>query len=100
MSKSKDSRRQFTTKQTIDTLRKQMADEVPVSDPCDEAKLQRTVFYRWGNPDRLLGSPPYTRHGGRLRVDPMCRDPLLEWLGPLLPSVELTPRGIQLRGAL
>lgn len=47
MSKSKRSRRQFTTEQKVNILKKHMADKVPVSTVCNEEQLQPTVFYQW-----------------------------------------------------
>jgi transposase-like protein len=47
MSKSQRSRRQFTTEQKVAILKKHMADKVPVSELCNQANLQPTVFYQW-----------------------------------------------------
>lgn len=47
MSKSQRSRRQFTTEQKVAILKKHMADKVPVSEVCNQANLQPTVFYQW-----------------------------------------------------
>jgi|SRR6185295_3087012 len=48
---SKRSRRQFSTEQKVAILRRHLVDKVPVSDLCDEYKLQPGVFYQW---QRLL----------------------------------------------
>lgn len=47
MSKSKKSRRQFTNEQKASILQRHLVDKVPVSDLCDELKLQPSVFYQW-----------------------------------------------------
>jgi transposase len=44
---SKRSRRQFSVEQKAAILRRHLADKVPVSDLCDEYKLQPSVFYQW-----------------------------------------------------
>lgn len=47
MSKSKRSRRQFTTEQKVAILRRHIVDKVAVSDLCSEYELQPSVFYHW-----------------------------------------------------
>ena len=44
---SKRSRRQFSTEQKVAILRRHLVDRVPVSDLCDEYKLQPSVLYQW-----------------------------------------------------
>ena len=44
---SKRQRRHFTPEQKADLLRRHLVDKVPVSDICNELKLQPTVFYDW-----------------------------------------------------
>jgi len=44
---SKKTRRKFTVEQKTAILRRHLADKVPVSDLCDEYKLQPSVFYSW-----------------------------------------------------
>jgi transposase-like protein len=44
---SKRSRRQFSTEQKVAILGRHLVDKVPVSDLCDEYKLQPSVFYQW-----------------------------------------------------
>jgi transposase len=44
---SKRSRRQYSTEQKVAILRRHLIDRVPVSDLCDEYKLQPSVFYQW-----------------------------------------------------
>jgi transposase-like protein len=41
------SRRQFSSEQKADILRRHLADEVPISDLCDELKLQPSLLYQW-----------------------------------------------------
>lgn len=40
-------RRHYTTEQKVAILRRHMVDKVPVSDLCNELKLQPSVFYQW-----------------------------------------------------
>lgn len=44
---SKRQRRHFTPEQKADLLRRHLVDKVPVSEICNELKLQPTVFYDW-----------------------------------------------------
>jgi len=44
---SKRSRRSFTTEQKVAILRRHLMDKVPVSDLCEEYKLQPSVLYHW-----------------------------------------------------
>ena len=43
----KRSRRQYTTEQKVEILRRHMVDKVPVSDLCNELGIQPSVFYQW-----------------------------------------------------
>lgn len=40
-------RRKFSPEDKAAILRRHLADKVPVSDLCDEYKLQPSVFYQW-----------------------------------------------------
>src|SRR3981081_1923942 len=40
-------RRHYTGEEKVAILRRQLLDQVPVSDLCEELGLQPTVFYRW-----------------------------------------------------
>jgi len=44
---SKRQRRKHTTEQKVAILRRHLVDKVPVSDLCNEYKLQPSVFYHW-----------------------------------------------------
>ena len=44
---SKRIRRNYTTTQKLELLKRHYLDKVPVSDLCDEAQLQPSVFYSW-----------------------------------------------------
>ena len=46
---SKRSRPSFTTEQKVAILRRHLVDKVPVSDLCEEYKLQPSVLYHWQN---------------------------------------------------
>jgi transposase len=58
MPKKKRTRRQFTAEQKAAILRRHLMDKVPVSDLCDEYKLQPSVFYSWQRQamDNLTGA--------------------------------------------
>lgn len=47
MSKKNRSRRNYSVEQKAAILRRHLTDKVPVSDLCDEYKLQPSVFYGW-----------------------------------------------------
>lgn len=47
VSKKKRVRRNHTVEQKAAILRRHLVDKVPVSDLCDEYKLQPSVFYNW-----------------------------------------------------
>jgi transposase len=47
MSREKRVRRQFTSEQKAAVLRRHMVDKVPVSDLCNELKIQPSLFYMW-----------------------------------------------------
>jgi transposase len=40
-------RRSYSTEQKVAILRRHLVDKVPVSDLCDEHKLQPSVLYQW-----------------------------------------------------
>ncbi len=40
-------RKHYTPEETVSILRRHLIEKVPVSDLCQEQKLQPTVFYRW-----------------------------------------------------
>ena len=44
---SKRARRQFTTEQKADVLRRNMIEKVPVSELCNELSIQPSLFYAW-----------------------------------------------------
>jgi transposase-like protein len=44
---SKRTRRQFTTEQKADVLRRNMIEKVPVSELCNELSIQPSLFYTW-----------------------------------------------------
>lgn len=43
----KEKRRQFTADEKATILRRHLADKVPVSDLCDEYRIQPSLFYVW-----------------------------------------------------
>ncbi|MCB9727155.1 MAG: transposase [Deltaproteobacteria bacterium] len=47
MSKQKRDRRSYSVDQKAAILRRHLVDKVPVSDLCDEYKIQPSVFYGW-----------------------------------------------------
>jgi len=44
---TKKARRQFTPDEKATILRRHLVDKVPVSDLCDEHRIQPTLFYLW-----------------------------------------------------
>ena len=44
---SKPKRRRYTPEQKAAILRRHLGDKIPVSDLCDEFKIQPSVFYTW-----------------------------------------------------
>jgi len=40
-------RKHYTPEEKVSILRRHLVEKVPVSDLCEEVKLQPTVFYRW-----------------------------------------------------
>ena len=44
---SRRQRRKFTPEDKAAILRRHLADKIPVSDLCEEYKLQPSVFYQW-----------------------------------------------------
>jgi transposase len=40
-------RKHYTAEEKVSILRRHLVEKVPVSDLCQELKLQPTVFYRW-----------------------------------------------------
>ncbi len=47
MSKKQRTRRSYSAEQKATILRRHLVDKVPVSDLCDEYKMQPSVFYGW-----------------------------------------------------
>jgi len=43
----KNGRRKFTGEEKMAILRRHLVEKVPVSDVCDQAGINPTVFYRW-----------------------------------------------------
>lgn len=62
-------RRQFSTEQKVAILRRHLVDKVPVSDLCDEYKLQPSVFYQWQRQmfENLAGAFEKASNGPSLR---------------------------------
>ncbi len=47
MSKPKRSRRNFTSEQKAEALRRHLVERVPISQICNEMSLQPSVFHQW-----------------------------------------------------
>ena len=60
----KRTRRAFTTEQKATILRRHLMDKVPVSDLCEEYKLQPSVFYDWQK--RLFDNAAAALEAGRV----------------------------------
>jgi hypothetical protein len=65
----KGSRRKFTTEQKVAILRRYLVDKVPISDVCDEYKIQPSLLYCWH---------PVTNGCLHWHVPPAC-SPGREW---------------------
>ncbi len=63
-------RRTFTATEKVAILRRHLLDKVPVSDLCDEHRLNPTVFYRWQKAFFENGEAAFERRGGA-RADRM-----------------------------
>lgn len=67
MSKSKRSRRKYTTEQRVAILREHLVDKVPVSEVCTKHDLPPSVFYQWQRQvhENLAGAltPPTLANG-------------------------------------
>jgi transposase-like protein len=68
---SKRERRHYTPEQKAALVRRHLVDKVPVSDLCNEEKLQPSVFYHWlrqafENLSAALGPPPGTSQEKKL----------------------------------
>lgn len=66
----KKSRRRFSAEQKAAIVRRHLVDKVPVSDLCDEYKLQPSMFYEWQrrlleNAERVFEAGPGERRPGR-----------------------------------
>ncbi len=73
---SRRQRRKFSLYEKAAILRRHLSDKVPVSDLCEEYKLQPSVFYQWQRqlldhaaraltPQRGLGRHDLAKHDGR-----------------------------------
>jgi len=62
----KKTRRKFTAEQKANIIRRHLKDKVPVSDLCDEYKIQPSVFYTWHR-QMLENLASALENGGRRR---------------------------------
>ncbi len=69
---AKQKRRRFTAEQKAAILRRHLVDKIPVSDLCDEYKIQPSVFYRWQR--QLLENMELVLDGGKSRRGAERRD--------------------------
>lgn len=65
---AKRSRRKFSAEQKAAILRRHFADKVPVSDLCDEYKIQPSVFYSWQR-QMMLNMEAALEQNGSNRAD-------------------------------
>ena len=61
---SKRSRRQHTAEQKAELLRQHVVDKKPVSEICNEAKIQPSLFYTWQR-ELMAGAPSVFSNGRR-----------------------------------
>ena len=69
----KKSRRHFTPEQKAAIVRRHLVDKVPVSDLCDEYKIQPSMLYTWqkavvDGAARVFEAPAERAHGSRESV--------------------------------
>lgn len=69
-------RRHYSTAQKAAILRRHLVDKVPVSDLCDEYKIQPSVFYGWQN--QLFGQLEVALEAGDKRRRGQTREVQLE----------------------
>lgn len=63
--KNTKKRRHYTSEHKATILRRHLVDKVPVSDLCDEYKIQPSVFYSWQN--QLFGKIEVALEAGSQR---------------------------------
>ncbi|MEO0853977.1 MAG: transposase [Cyanobacteria bacterium J06648_11] len=73
---AKQKRRRFTSEQKAAILRRHLVDKIPVSDLCDEYKIQPSVFYSWQR--QLLENMVVALDGGKDRHASERRDTKLK----------------------
>ena len=56
-------RKNYTAAEKVSILRRHLVDKVPVSDLCDEFRLQPTLFYHWQKLFFENGSAAFDRKG-------------------------------------
>jgi len=59
-----EQRRRFTAREKVAILRRHFLEKVPVSDLCDQASLQPTLFYRWQKELFENGAAAFVRDNG------------------------------------
>jgi transposase len=57
-------RRKFSAKEKVAILRRHFVEKLPVSDLCDQAGLQPTLFYRWQKDLFENGDAAFVRDSG------------------------------------
>ena len=75
-SKKTKKRRYFSAAQKAAILRRHLVDKVPVSDLCDEYKIQPSVLYGWQN--QLFGQLEVALEAGDKRRKKQTREAQLE----------------------
>jgi transposase-like protein len=58
-------RKHYTPDEKVSIIRRHLIEKVPVSDLCQEQKLQPTVFYRWLKEFFENGAAAFRREGDR-----------------------------------
>lgn len=62
----KKQRKHYTAEEKVALLRRRLLENVAVSDLCEEAGLQPTVFYRWQKEFFENGAAAFEQKGGRV----------------------------------
>jgi transposase len=61
----KRKRKNYTPEEKVAILKRHLVDKMPVSDTCDEHKLQPTVFYRWQKEFFQKGAAAFEKDSSR-----------------------------------
>jgi transposase len=92
----KRSRRMFSTEQKVAILRRHLVDKVPVSDLCDEYKLQPSLLYQWQRQlfENMAGASEAAASNGRRSGNADSRKRSSTWRADSPAKTPLSPRSL------